>query len=108
MANKFSDMRKQACSDFSSEGRRTLALDAVDLAEKWLQNKGLSYEYVTTGVSASQTTAYKSELKADVKAGLWRYRKEGRYGILGSFILAVIFAVAVQLVARWIIDNFFC
>ena len=108
MSNKFKQLRKKALKEFNSDkGRLLVANDAIDLAEEWLQSKGWSYQYLSSGLSKTQTRAAKADCKAYVKAGLWRKRKEGRYGIVGSFILAVFFAVIVQLIARWIINNFF-
>ena len=106
--NEFKRLRDRASKDFKAEPqKRLLAKDAVSLAEEWLNSKNLTYDYVTSGISDDQTKKYKAELKEYVKAGLWKRRKEGRYGLLGSFLLAVAFAVMVQLIARWIINNFF-
>ena len=105
---KFNKLRTLASSDFKDDSSRLLLTnDAIDLAEEWLASKGLTHYYVNSGVSIDQTEKFKSELKKYVKDGLWRYRAEKRYGFIGTFLFAIIFAVTVQLVARWIIDNFF-
>lgn len=108
MKSKFEQMREKAKRAFSSdEISLSIVEEAIKLSEEWSKISMYSFEDFPSTLSAEDQAALKSDLHQYVKKGLWKARKEQKFGFIGAFIGAVLFAVAVQLVARWIINNFF-